>query len=215
MAKIVFGDTSSGYNINVINQNFQKIAEELQNKVLYRNNPSGEPNALENDLDANGYTVYNLKTPTEANQAVPKSYVDNYASIAVADLTDLLMPLVDQAEIYKNQAGASATQAAFSEQAAALSASQASSFATTASNAAITAQYWSDISEGWSNVAKDWADTAESWSEASEFSANVAASHATDASIYSSMGLGGAVAFDFGSVADPMIIFPTDFGSLS
>ena len=45
---------------SVINSNFNKIVLELQNEVLYRKNPVGEPNALENDIDANGKDINNV-----------------------------------------------------------------------------------------------------------------------------------------------------------
>jgi hypothetical protein len=47
---------------SVINNNFDLITKELQTKVLYRNNPNGEPNALEKDLDANGNDINNVST---------------------------------------------------------------------------------------------------------------------------------------------------------
>lgn len=46
--------------ISVINSNFEKLRQELQNKVLYRNNPDGEPNGLEKTLDANGKDIINV-----------------------------------------------------------------------------------------------------------------------------------------------------------
>lgn len=60
MSKIVLTDVSSGFQLSKINENFQKIEDELNNKVLYRDAPTGEPNALENDLDINGKSLYNV-----------------------------------------------------------------------------------------------------------------------------------------------------------
>ena len=60
MSKIVLTDVSSGFQLSKINENFQKIEDELNNKVLYRDAPSGEPNALEKDLDINGKSLYNV-----------------------------------------------------------------------------------------------------------------------------------------------------------
>lgn len=60
MAKIVLDDTNSGYNLSKINANFQKIVDALQNDVLYRDNPTGEPNQLQSTLDANGQDVINI-----------------------------------------------------------------------------------------------------------------------------------------------------------
>ena len=41
------------------NEAFGAIQSELNNNVLYRNNPSGEPNEMHNDIDMNGFGVYN------------------------------------------------------------------------------------------------------------------------------------------------------------
>ena len=37
MSKVTLPDIASGYNLPAINSNFQKIEDELNNKVLYRN----------------------------------------------------------------------------------------------------------------------------------------------------------------------------------
>lgn len=63
MSKIELSNVSSGYDLSVINANFQKIEDELNNKVLYRNSPEGEPNTLETPLDVNGKRIYNLAEP--------------------------------------------------------------------------------------------------------------------------------------------------------
>lgn len=58
--KISLNKPASGYNLAAINDNFTKLETEFQTKVLYRNNPSGEPNTMETDLDMNGHAIYNL-----------------------------------------------------------------------------------------------------------------------------------------------------------
>lgn len=60
MSKIVLDSVVSGYDLSKINSNFQKIQAELNDKVLYRNAPIGEPNTLENDIDANGKKILNV-----------------------------------------------------------------------------------------------------------------------------------------------------------
>lgn len=60
MSKIVLDEIASGYQLSKVNENFQKIEDELNNKVLYRNAPEGEPNTLENSIDANGFGIFNL-----------------------------------------------------------------------------------------------------------------------------------------------------------
>lgn len=60
MAKLVLDEVASGYNLSVLNNNFQKIAQELQDKVLYRDNPTGEPNQMEVNLDLNSNKILNV-----------------------------------------------------------------------------------------------------------------------------------------------------------
>jgi hypothetical protein len=63
MTKIVLGDAVSGYNLAIINDNFERIQDELNNKVLYRDNPVGEPNQMLNTLDMNSNRIVNLPKP--------------------------------------------------------------------------------------------------------------------------------------------------------
>lgn len=58
--KLVLADTAAGYNLSKLNNNFNLIESELQSNVLYRNNPTGEPNQMENDLDLNNYNIINV-----------------------------------------------------------------------------------------------------------------------------------------------------------
>lgn len=58
--KITLNDVTNIDALSVINDNFDKIEQELQNKVLYRNNPSGEPNSISNDIDMNGNDLLNV-----------------------------------------------------------------------------------------------------------------------------------------------------------
>lgn len=60
MAKITLDPVKTGFNLNQINANFDKLVAELQNKVLYRDNPNGEPNQWENQQDANSNRLINL-----------------------------------------------------------------------------------------------------------------------------------------------------------
>lgn len=59
MTKIILSDITSGYNLSAINSNFQKLEDELNNKVLYRQIQDGEPNSMASDLDMNGRSVLN------------------------------------------------------------------------------------------------------------------------------------------------------------
>lgn len=60
MAKIEFSKVTNGNTLSVINENFDKLANELQEKVYYRNNPDGEPNSLGTPMDFNGNVAYNI-----------------------------------------------------------------------------------------------------------------------------------------------------------
>ena len=59
--KIELNDVTNIDSVNTINSNFDKIVNELQDKVLYRDNPVGEPNTFENNLDMNGFDIINVK----------------------------------------------------------------------------------------------------------------------------------------------------------
>ena len=62
MAKITLSNVSSGYNRQNINTNFEEIETALEDKVLYRDNPTGEPNQMEQDIDMNGNSILNYDT---------------------------------------------------------------------------------------------------------------------------------------------------------
>jgi hypothetical protein len=63
MAKLTISDITSGYaSTTALNNAFNAIESDLNNKVLYRNNPSGEPNEMEQDLDMNGYDILNVNS---------------------------------------------------------------------------------------------------------------------------------------------------------
>lgn len=60
MAKITISDIASGYaSTTQLNNAFNAVEAELNNKVLYRDPPAGEPNQMEADLDMNGNKILN------------------------------------------------------------------------------------------------------------------------------------------------------------
>ena len=90
MAKITVSDISSGYaSTTALNASFNQIEDEFNNKVLYRNNPTGEPNQMQNDLDMNsndilnagGITVTSLTVNGIDYLAQMQTVYNNYASI--------------------------------------------------------------------------------------------------------------------------------------
>jgi hypothetical protein len=62
MAKITITDLSTLVGaVNDINNKFQQLEDELNNKVLYRDNPVGEDNSLVTDIDLNNNDVLNVQ----------------------------------------------------------------------------------------------------------------------------------------------------------
>lgn len=60
MAKITLNDLTTNYGSQTLhNNNNASIEDALNNKVLYRDNPTGEPNQMENSLDMNSNDVLN------------------------------------------------------------------------------------------------------------------------------------------------------------
>lgn len=150
MAKITLPTISSGFASTVqYNNALETLETEFQDKVLYRNNPTGEPNQMENDIDMNSNDIINVGS------------INGISTLLLNDLSSY----VAQAE--------------------------------NARDAALVAETNAELAEV-------GATTAE---------AN-AVSSAAAAAVYSSIGLGGAAAFDLGLITDSVIIFPTDWGTL-
>jgi len=115
MAKITLPTIASGFASNTeFNTAFDAIEAELQNKVLYRNNTSGETNTMSNALDMNSNAITNASSVTTT--ALVVGGTDLSASVTAA--------------------GASATAAATSASAASTSAGAAATSATNAAAAA-------------------------------------------------------------------------------
>jgi len=61
MAKVSIPTINSGFvSTTALNTIFETLEEELNEKVLYRDNPVGEPNTMESDLDMNGNRILNV-----------------------------------------------------------------------------------------------------------------------------------------------------------
>lgn len=71
MTKILIASILSGFrSVTALNADLQALATELNDKVLYRDNPSGEDNVMKNSLDMNSNTILNLPLPTTGTEAV-------------------------------------------------------------------------------------------------------------------------------------------------
>lgn len=88
MAKITLDTVAGGYDLSIINNNFDKIETELNDKVLYRNNPVGEANTLETDVDVNAKRIYNLPEPLLDSEAARLQDVQNALAGGAANLIE-------------------------------------------------------------------------------------------------------------------------------
>lgn len=84
MSKISFNEIVNNFNLTAINENFDRIATELNTKVFYRDNPVGEPNSLNNNIDVNSKQIINLAAPTNDNDAARLKDVQNAISGATS-----------------------------------------------------------------------------------------------------------------------------------
>ena len=70
MSKITIPDIASQFaSQEALNARFTQVENELNNKVLYRDNPDGEPNAMAQELDMNSHRIINLPEPISPNDA--------------------------------------------------------------------------------------------------------------------------------------------------
>lgn len=85
MSKLELDTVLNANSLATINANFQKIEQELQDKVLYRDNPVGEPNTVEQDIDLNGKKLLNAGgLSLEGVEFAPVSVVEGYLNDAEA-----------------------------------------------------------------------------------------------------------------------------------
>lgn len=177
MSKIVLNDVTNLNALSVINDNFDKLEQELQNKVLYRDNPDGEPNTLENDVDANGNSLYNIQDLT-----ITGSFTVNGLNIEEV-ITEATQGIEDNALAAENAAiaaGISAASANTSANSAAASASTATTKASEAGSSATSAASSATTATTQAGIATTGAATATTKaSEASTSASNAATSAST------------------------------------
>lgn len=95
MSKIELPAITSGYNLSQINSNFQKIEDELNGKVLYREVSEGEPNAMNENLDMNSNDVLNVK-----NISADKLFINGSEVIPEQTTSDVALDALNE---YKDQ----------------------------------------------------------------------------------------------------------------
>ena len=188
MSKIVLNDVTNLNALSVINDNFDKLEQELQNKVLYRDNPDGEPNTLESDVDANGNSLYNIQNLT-INGAFTVQGEDvgafiGQAADAAADAaasTTAAANSATAASASASAADASADAAAASETVATTKAGEASSSASSASSSASTATTQAGIATTQAGIATAQATIATTKASEAASSASSASTSASTA----------------------------------
>lgn len=121
MAKISLADLLGG-SIAKINDNFNLIKNVLNNKVLWRDNPTGEPNQMLTNLDMNSKRILNLPYPETDLEPLRK--MDVVGAIEISEAVDAAMA-----------AQASASAAQVSAAASVISANNAITVANSASSA--------------------------------------------------------------------------------
>lgn len=68
MSKIILPSIGSGYaSVEKLNNALQQIEDELNNKVLYRDNPEGQDNTIKHDIDMDGHNILNVEK-VDANE---------------------------------------------------------------------------------------------------------------------------------------------------
>ncbi len=198
MAKLTLTSISSRYaSVQALNANFDAIETALEN-TLSRDGTT--PNTMSTSLDMNGNRLINLSAPVDNSDAVTKEYVD-----------DTLPSLVVDASGYADAAAASAS-------AAASSATTASGYLTQVQSDAAGATASAALAEDWANKTGGTVDGVEYsskyYSQVSASAASDSQGYAATAATYANVGLAASSAYDFGSVTDLVVIFPTDFGSV-
>lgn len=127
MSKISLSTVTGANNQTAMNSNFTKIAEALNNRVLWRDNIPGEPNQLIDDIDSNNKRIYNLPEPVLPHEAA-----------RLKDLLDVAGS-TEEAIQAAAEAAASATEASQAQIISLQSANSAQTAASTAVNASIVA----------------------------------------------------------------------------
>ena len=66
MSKIVLTEVTAGTNLTSINDNFTELARQLNDLVLYRDNPEGETNTVQGTIDLNQNAMIHMELNEQA-----------------------------------------------------------------------------------------------------------------------------------------------------
>lgn len=81
MSKVELDPITSGYNLSKINDNFQKIEDELNSNVLYRQDNPGESNHMSTILDMNSNRIINLLDALSPSEPVTLRQLESLESV--------------------------------------------------------------------------------------------------------------------------------------
>jgi hypothetical protein len=168
MSKISLKNIEGGFNLSRINDNFDRIEGVINDQVLFRDNPKGEPNQIKQNLDMNGKDIINVRkiqvtqsfeiegldlatevakaedaaiVATIANEAAQEALVEaNQAYVLSQQAITQANDAIDLAEASANQASASQVAALASEVGAADSALEALGYKNDAEAAALASE---------------------------------------------------------------------------
>lgn len=76
MSKIELPSIANPSNVSLMNSNFKKIEDTLNEEVLYRKGYTGEPNEMNTNLDMNGNKILNVSTGSGPSDLATRGYVD-------------------------------------------------------------------------------------------------------------------------------------------
>lgn len=98
MAKISLSPITNAQSLSLINDNFDKIADTLNDEVLFRDNPVGEPNSMNQALDMDGNDILNAGT-TFTNVLRINGVLVEPTDLAIADALKSQNNLSDVADV--------------------------------------------------------------------------------------------------------------------
>jgi hypothetical protein len=76
MAKITIDPIVGSYaSVTALNLRLQQVADAFNDDVLWRDNPVGEVNTMQNDLDMNGYTILNADIELSASTLTVGTFI--------------------------------------------------------------------------------------------------------------------------------------------
>lgn len=196
MAKITLPTIASGYATTTsLNAAFDALETELQSKVLYRDNPAGEPNQMEVDIDMNGNSITNalgIDTDTitvagvdltaQIAASVASTVAAAASATAAANSASSASGSASTATTGASTATTQASNASTSASAASTSATSAAASASTATTQASNASTSATAASGSASTATTQASNASTSASGASTSATNAASSASSAS---------------------------------